>query len=73
MKQRIFTWPSDAAPTSGVDGIEIVDVTAANAHRVEDFRENLPDGLFQRFVSEGREGVFAVQGEKVVGHAWLSA
>lgn len=70
-KHVLLAYPPDLRPKP-VAGFEIIDVTLDNVHRVLDFRDEGVLRLQERFLSEGRHGVFVEHEGLVVGHTWAT-
>lgn len=67
----VHEWPEGTRPT--VSAAHLEPITLSNAHRVCEFRPERTALTFQRFLERGDFGLFAINENSVVGHAWMSA
>lgn len=66
--QLIYKWTR----SRDVDGKNSQPITKDNVRDVASIRSDLVADNFERFLYQGRRGVFAVHEGKVVGHGWAS-
>jgi RimJ/RimL family protein N-acetyltransferase len=74
MVQRLYVWHAHQRPSATIPAaLQVVPVNTVNVSRVTEFRSDVQRKLFESFVAEGANGVYAVENDRVIGHAWATA